>query len=123
MQKINVLIADDEPFIREEIVRCLERGGFCEEITECSDGSEVEPILRQKDIDLLITDNSMGLMNGLELLEIVRTHFPSLKTIMISGDDVEQQARTSGAEFLLKPTGLRKLQKTILEMFASKTAQ
>ena len=84
---IKVMIVDDEPYIRQglRILIDWEQYGF--RITaEASNGHEAVDVLKNTDIDLVITDIKMPQMDGLELIEYTRKHISSnIRFIILSG--------------------------------------
>ncbi len=72
---IKVMIADDEPFIRQglKILIDWEQYGF-KICGEASNGKEAVELMKENDYDLIITDIKMPLMDGLELIEYTRMH-------------------------------------------------
>jgi two-component system response regulator YesN len=67
---IKVMIADDEPFIRQglKILINWEQYGF-EVCGEAANGKEALELMKEKEFDLIITDIKMPNMSGLELIE------------------------------------------------------
>jgi CheY-like chemotaxis protein len=78
------LLVDDEPSIRFVLSAVLEQAGYMVDVAE--DGFAALRSLQHNFPDLLITDLRMPNMNGFELLSVVRTRFPGLPTIAISGE-------------------------------------
>jgi PAS domain S-box-containing protein len=80
-----VLVAEDEPIVRELILVTLERHGY--RVIAAADGAEALAILeREPDrIDLLMSDVVMPQMGGLELVARARQVRPNLPAILISG--------------------------------------
>lgn len=64
------LVVDDDPNIRELIRFYLSKEGF--RVTEAADGEEALRILKQTDIDGVITDVMMPKMDGFELCQKIR---------------------------------------------------
>ena len=66
---------------------------------------------RLSDVEVLITDNRMARMSGLEAARIVTQRYPSIQVIIASAEDqdLEKDARDSGFEFLRKPFSVLKL--------------
>lgn len=88
-----IYLVDDEPLLLDLAENTLAPGGF--KVRKFSDPEvalETFTEARNKPA-LLITDYSMGKMNGLELVEKCRALKPDLKSILISG--------TAGAEIVL----------------------
>ena len=82
--KKNILLVDDEPSIRFLLRAVLEQAGYAVEVAE--DGFIALRKMQQSTPDLVITDMRMPNMNGFELLSVIRTRFPELPTIAISGE-------------------------------------
>ena len=79
-----ILLVDDEPNIRIVLGAVLEQAGYSVEVAE--DGYAALRKMRSSPPDMVITDLRMPNMNGFELLSVIRTRFPELPTIAISGE-------------------------------------
>jgi response regulator RpfG family c-di-GMP phosphodiesterase len=102
-----VLIVDDEPFIRQFCRFALQDEGIqCE---EASDGFQALEMLGQKRFDLVLLDWSMPNLNGLEVCGKLREAppAPNLKVILFSAhgtsDDVGQVLAAGADDYLTKP--------------------
>jgi DNA-binding response OmpR family regulator len=80
---IRILYAEDEPITRELVQRCLDAEGFA--VKTARDGLEAWRILVAGGIDLLITDNQMPRMTGLQLATRARRNGMSLPIVVTSG--------------------------------------
>jgi CheY-like chemotaxis protein len=78
-----ILIADDDPDVREILKHTLERAGYI--TAEAVDGCEALMAVRTMQFDLLITDLAMPERDGLELLEALRFERRVPKVIALSG--------------------------------------
>lgn len=83
-EKRTILLVDDEPSIRIISGALLTRAGY--EVMVAADGFEALQKIREKVPDLVITDLRMPNMNGFELLAVLRSQFPQIPTIAISGE-------------------------------------
>ncbi len=81
--KKTILLVDDEPNIRLVLGAVLERAGF--EVKSAEDGFAALRAVQRSMPDLVITDLRMPNMNGFELLSVLRSRFPELPTVAISG--------------------------------------
>jgi two-component system cell cycle sensor histidine kinase/response regulator CckA len=82
--KARVLLVDDEPAVRRVAGMALERAGH--ELLLAAGGHEALELLSTNPrIDLLVTDLVMPGMNGKELAEHVRSRYPGLPVLYISG--------------------------------------
>tara|TARA_B100000575_G_C22655300_1_gene401696 strand:+ start:137 stop:538 length:402 start_codon:yes stop_codon:yes gene_type:complete len=66
-----VLVVDDEDHILRVVSFKLRGAGYT--VLEANDGEEAWEILRSQPADLVITDQQMPFMTGLELVEAMRT--------------------------------------------------
>jgi DNA-binding NarL/FixJ family response regulator len=100
LRPIRVLVADDHGLIREAIRLALGPEPDIEVVGEAERGDEVLERVRDSRPNLLLLDIKMPGLDGLEVLELVRTGYPQLKTAMLSAidePDVAEQALRRGA--------------------------
>lgn len=116
-----VFLVEDEIVVREGIRNNIhwEQYGFIY-AGDASDGELALPLIRQIQPDLLITDIKMPFMDGLALIELIRTELPRTKIVIISGYDdfsYAQQAIRMGVEqYLLKPIAKEKMVETLIAL-------
>jgi len=97
-----ILVVDDDKHIKELLKEFFSFNGY--EIFEASNGIEALDILNEKSCSLLITDMNMPYMNGIELVQRIRSFDVSLPIIGMSCEDKETEFFHAGANcFLLKP--------------------
>lgn len=77
-----ILIVDDEISYLTLLRAVLEEESY--EIVTAKSGTEALDILKRSDIDLIITDMKMPEMNGLQLLDSVRTGWPDVPVIIMT---------------------------------------
>ncbi|MEK9970649.1 MAG: PAS domain S-box protein [Ferrovibrio sp.] len=81
---LTVLAVDDDRLVLMNTVAMLEDLGHT--VLEATSGQQALDILRQHaTLDLLITDQAMPQMTGLQLVEIVRAERPALPVILATG--------------------------------------
>ncbi|GAB4587178.1 response regulator transcription factor [Nocardia sp. IFM 10818] len=68
---MRILVADDDPVVREVVRRYLERDGL--EVVETADGRAAAAALERDDIDLAVLDVMMPPPDGIELIRAVRS--------------------------------------------------
>ena len=84
-----VLAVDDDAFVRKALHRWLLSRGYT--VFVAASGAEALELLEQHPaIQLLISDNDMPGMTGLELLKEVRRRFPKVFRIMLTGAGDQQ---------------------------------
>ena len=100
-----VLIVDDEKNYPPVLSAVLEEEGF-ETLTAYS-GEEALSVLKNSDVDLVLTDMKMPSMDGIELLERIKQKDPGLPVIMMTAHGTVEkavEAMQKGAyNYILKP--------------------
>ncbi|HOD66817.1 MAG TPA: response regulator [candidate division Zixibacteria bacterium] len=81
--KTTILVVDDEPAIRQILLRSLSSAGF--DTTTATDGADALLKMAQQPFDIVITDITMPHMDGVALLGEIRSRFPDTKVIFITG--------------------------------------
>lgn len=98
-----VLIVDDSNTMRKIVTRSLRQAGLeFEEILEASDGQEALDVLKNAQVDLVLSDINMPNMDGLSFLreKSADEAIKNIPVIMITteaGSDVIGEARSLGA--------------------------
>ena len=95
-----VLLADDEPALRQLMARVLASEGF--QVLEARHGREAKDLFRRygDEINLLITDVRMPFESGTDLVDELRRLRPQLKVLYVTGHPDE---RTASEHQLVKP--------------------
>lgn len=106
-----ILIADDEPRIRELIGEHLQHAGF--EYAEATDGSAALAMLNANKYDLVVLDVMMPFMDGMTCLKEMRRRKDETPVIMLTarGEEYDKLAGLeSGADdYIVKPFSPREL--------------
>ncbi len=105
-----VLVVDDEPIVREVVVRYLKRDGY--ETLEAGDGDEARALLEREQPDLVVLDVMLPGMDGLELCRWIRSR-SALPVILLTARG-EEADRIVGLElgaddYVTKPFSPREL--------------
>ena len=111
-----VLFVDDEPALLENVTINLRKEPY--HIVTCTSGAEALELLAQQPVDVIISDERMPGMSGSELLAQVRTRYPSMMRIMLTGQaslEATIRAINEGEvyRFLTKPCTPVQLAQTI----------
>ena len=108
-----VLIADDNPTIRDLINHTLSVRPDIEICGEAVDGLETVEKARALQPDLILLDFSMPKMNGAEASSVIKKRYPNIAIILFTmyGESVgkSMQAATGVDAVLSKPDGLSDL--------------
>jgi len=79
-----IMVVDDELVVREGVKRVLESSG--EFLVEtCASGQLALERLLDEDFDLVITDLKMPGMSGMEVLQTLKSIYPDVPVVMITG--------------------------------------
>lgn len=115
MEKLHVLILDDEPGIRNEIEEFLTEKNF--EVFQAGLPSEAFRLFEAHPIDVAIVDIRLPEMDGIEVLEQIRKSYPKTEVIMITAhgemDGVIRCMRLGAIDFFNKPFRLKDLDRAI----------
>ncbi len=88
-----LLVVDDEEPVRRALQRILERNGYV--CTTAEDASEAREALASQPFALVLTDVNMPGESGLDLVKSVVANHPDTATVMCTGLDDAQLARTA----------------------------
>jgi len=84
-----ILVAEDEPAVREFVSRALQQGGH--EVTAVEDGLAALQALGDDIFELLLTDIRMPRLDGITLaLKVAKDH-PNVTILMMTGYASEEQ--------------------------------
>jgi len=98
--RLRLGIADDNDGIRAMLSVILSMEPDFEVVGEAANGTEALALAEQNGLDLLVLDLSMPELDGLEVLERLRTSRPELPVVVYTGmtqDGVERKAHALGA--------------------------
>jgi two-component system chemotaxis response regulator CheY len=116
IQQLRVLVVEDNPFMRNLVRNMLGNIGV-KKIYEAGDGIAALEMIRSVTPDVLVLDWEMPLLNGPELVRIVRSPgvfpLPDIPIIMLTAHGerwrVAQAAKLGVNEFLCKPVSAKSL--------------
>ena len=113
-----ILVVDDDSDIRRLSAAMLKRSGY--EVDAAADGAAGWEALNADRYDLLITDNEMPIMSGIELLRKLRTARVAVPVIMASGrlpiSEFDQHPWLQPTATLLKPYSVEEFLGTVKQV-------
>ncbi len=114
--KLQILILDDEPIVGKRLGPALTKMGAEVEVFE--DPHQVLQRIQEKTFDIVVTDIRMEDIDGIEILERVKSRSAHTKVIMITGYatvEVAREALAKGAfDFIAKPFKPNDLREVII---------
>ena len=111
---LKILLVDDNQHMRMLLTEILRALGV-RQIYEAMDGAEALQVLRETQMDIIMTDLTMGPLDGIDFVNLLRNSpdspSPFAPVIMITGHSTMRrvaEARDAGVnEFLAKPVTAR----------------
>ena len=109
--RFHILVVDDEPVQREMVSGFLKKQAF--NVTSAESGGKALELFRQESFDLVLTDQKMANMSGLDLLQAVHAINPETPVILITAFGTIETAvvalKQGAIDYLTKPLNLEEL--------------
>lgn len=109
------LVVDDEPDLCELVALTLQR--MCIDSKSAGSLAEARSLLAQHDFHLCLSDMQLPDGNGIELVEVMRDHYPDIPVAVITAHgnmELAVQALKAGAfDFVSKPVDLQVLRNLV----------
>jgi len=123
IQQLCVLVVDDNPFMRTVVRNLLANIGV-KSVLEASDGIAALEAIREYSPDIVVLDWEMPLLNGPELVRIVRSPgvfpMPDIPIIMLTAHGerwrIVESVKIGVNEFLCKPVSAKALQDRLMSI-------
>ena len=108
-RKPRILIADDEPNIRQGLAEALEDQGY--EIEQAPSGEAALTLLESAPFDLVLVDLVMEEMDGIQVLQEINRQWPQTEVVIITAHgtiETAVKALKEGAyDYLTKPINVK----------------
>ncbi len=119
MAQMKLMLVDDEERFLTTTQKLLNKKGY--EVSIASSGIEALEILEKKIIHVVVLDVKMPGMDGIETLKEIKSRFPLVEVIMLTGHATVESAvdglKSGASDYLMKPTGLDELIQKAEEAF------
>ncbi len=116
---VHVLIVEDEEIIRVMFQQSFENWGF--QVDTAENGKEGLEKCQEKNYHIVATDLNMPVMTGMELLKKVKSKWPFIEVIVITGfatiESAIEAMKAGAYDFILKPVNFDHVQFTIDKCF------
>jgi putative two-component system response regulator len=110
-KRFRLLVVDDMESMRLALEECLCLQGY--EVVSASSGEEALELLRSQQFDLLLTDQAMPGLSGIELAELTARIHPDVPIVLLTGHTDVELAKASlqrgASDFVTKPVNIREL--------------
>lgn len=111
----SILVVDDETYARQWLADALVKYGY--HVNTAGDGAAAWEALQDKTYDLVITDNSMPKLTGIEMVKLLRSKDTTLPVIMVSAALPEEELKRHPwlgiNAFFLKPYAIGEMLSTV----------
>lgn len=105
LKTVTILVADDSRTHRARIRKMLMSNDY--RVIEAADGIDAVQVFRDARPDLVLIDNNMTVMDGLDAIPYIRKINPQAPVIMISAVDDEKNVlaavKAGARDYLVKP--------------------
>ncbi len=119
--KRRILFVDDEPLVLKGLQRTLRKMRNEWGMAFTASGREALDILSKQPVDVIVSDLKMPEMDGMQLLTEVRTQYPHVVRIILSGH-LEHELTLQSVQYahqnLSKPCDSEILKQTLAKLFA-----
>ena len=106
-----ILVAEDNDFVRMQIVKYLQEAGH--NILEASDGNEAIRVVEQETVNMAIVDVRMEPVDGFSFIRALRGMDMDIPVILVTGDNAPDILEKSGdwnvSAVLIKPVEKERL--------------
>ncbi len=111
MEKYRILVVDDELLIRDLLYDFFSSQGW--DIVVADGGNKAVQYLKNQQFDLVLTDIKMPDMDGLDLTGKIRSLYPDLPVIIMTGfpsfDSAVAALRNKVEDYVVKPFNINQL--------------
>jgi len=110
----NILVVDDDQMICQQLERLYTNSGYTVVVTNSAE--EGLERLKKEDIDLVVTDNRLPGLSGVDLTKKVQELYPDVPLILITGfGDIEtavEVLKMGASDYILKPFSAAAIQES-----------
>ena len=110
---MKILICDDHKIVRDGLIQILQQLEEVTDIREARDGNEALAILKEVKFEVVLLDITLPDLNGLEVLKIIKSKWPTTNVLMLSMHPQEQYAiralKFGASGYLTKDTASEEL--------------
>jgi len=122
MNPIHVIVAEDEPLLLKTLVDQIQRADeLFHVVFAARDGESALRYFQNVQVpDMIVTDITMPVMDGIELINTVERDYPEVKKIIISGfsefEYARQALKMNVIDYLLKPVKKQELENLLSKL-------
>jgi DNA-binding NarL/FixJ family response regulator len=125
MDKIRILLADDQDIIRHGLKLIIDQQADMEVVGQAGDGEAAVALAKQLQPDIVLMDIKMPKMNGIQATRLITGELPKTRVIILTTYDVDgwvfDGIRAGAQGYLLKDTTSDQLQVVIRSVHAGES--
>lgn len=125
MDKIKVLVADDQKILSQGLCTLLSFEEDIDVVGSAENGQEVLNILEEKALDVILMDIRMPVMNGVECTKIVSEKYPEIKILILTTYDddeyIEKVIKNGASGYMLKDLTAERLSAAVRDVYQGNT--
>lgn len=119
---MKLLLAEDQSMLRDALSQLLQLQPDVTSVSQAADGHEAMELLKTNPVDVAILDVEMPYQTGLDVLEWVKEHQPTVKVIIVTTFKrpgyFERAVKADVDAYVLKERSIADLMKTIHTVLA-----
>ena len=101
---LRIVVADDEPLVRERLRALVAARADCELVAECADGAEAVDVLERERPDVALLDVQMPELDGFEVLDaLAEDRRPAVIFVTAYDEYAVRAFEVNAVDYLLKP--------------------
>ncbi len=117
---LKIIVIDDHPLVRRGIVDSIKDIPGFDIVGESGDAKDAQELLAKTATDIVILDISLPGVDGLELLKIIRSTYPTIKVLILTMHPEEMFAlrafRNGASGYLAKAEAPRELSRALVTL-------
>ncbi len=119
MEKLKMMLVDDEERYLQTTAKLIEKKGY--EVLTARSGEEALGKLKTETVHVVVLDMKMPGMDGNETLKAIKSIYPLVEVIMLTGhatvDSAIEGLRNGAFDYLMKPADLDQILEKALDAF------
>jgi DNA-binding NtrC family response regulator len=123
MTNFTVMLVDDEKEFIEPLSKRLERRNL--RVLKTSNGETALEMIRQTTVDVVALDMRMPGMDGIAVLQAIKSLDPAIEVVILTGHaniEAATEGLSNGAfDYLMKPVGINELMFKLQDAYKART--
>ncbi|SDU15704.1 response regulator [Desulfobacula phenolica] len=119
MEKMKLMLVDDEARYLQTTQKLIEKKGY--ETLIAQSGKEALELLKTKNVHVVILDVKMPGMDGNETLKAIKSMYPLVEVIMLTGhatvDSAIDGLKSGACDYLMKPADIDEIMEKAIAAF------